>query len=213
MKLARWKCPTCSAGNLAPRRPRRDDVRKYCLPCSEKTGRLVEKVCAALEGKREVAKQKQRAKQKKERAILGFKKPMDYYDIAGINVRVWLDMKGIGSNIELLVRETKRPGPIKIKHIEGWLYVVTIRKGDWVTRADVEAQLALASAKVNWLRVNTTTPLTSPKALEYMRNICSHHLGVRPRLNAPAKAEIEVANMLRKLRAVETLTETLKRTA
>jgi hypothetical protein len=52
-KQARWKCPQCGAGILAPTKPRKDDVRRYCLPCSAKGGRLVERVAPALEAMRE----------------------------------------------------------------------------------------------------------------------------------------------------------------
>lgn len=54
---ARWQCPHCQHGCLAPTKPRRDDVRRYCLDCSRKTGRLVERVAPALERKREARKQ------------------------------------------------------------------------------------------------------------------------------------------------------------
>lgn len=47
--LKRWVCPRCDAGVLAPSRPRKDDVRRYCLDCSKKTGRLVERTCPALD--------------------------------------------------------------------------------------------------------------------------------------------------------------------
>jgi hypothetical protein len=43
-----WTCPTCSSRKLAPRRARRNDVRTYCLACSEKTGRLVRRAPLAL---------------------------------------------------------------------------------------------------------------------------------------------------------------------
>ena len=52
MKQARWKCPTCGHGLLAPTRPRRNDVRRYCLPCSSKAGVLVERVAPALDAQR-----------------------------------------------------------------------------------------------------------------------------------------------------------------
>ena len=58
MANKRWTCPQCGAGKLAPSRPRKDDTRRYCLVCSEKTGRLVERTCAALERQRGVAKQR-----------------------------------------------------------------------------------------------------------------------------------------------------------
>lgn len=50
--MRRWICPTCDTGALAPDRPRRDDVRRYCLPCSQRTGRLVERTCPALDKQR-----------------------------------------------------------------------------------------------------------------------------------------------------------------
>lgn len=66
----RWCCPTgAHPAVLAPSRPRRDDVRRYCLRCSEKSGRLVERVAPALEAKRASAddKRKARAATKRER--------------------------------------------------------------------------------------------------------------------------------------------------
>lgn len=46
----RWECPNGRhPGVLGPERPRRDDVRRYCLPCSEATGRLVERTAPAVE--------------------------------------------------------------------------------------------------------------------------------------------------------------------
>lgn len=63
--MKNWKCPRCGSGKRAPERPRREDARRYCLPCSEKTGRLVERECPALAveraKKREESKRKQRS--------------------------------------------------------------------------------------------------------------------------------------------------------
>ena len=52
-KQVRWKCPICDDGLLAPTRPRRNDVRRYCLPCSTKSGRLVDRLAPSLEKQRE----------------------------------------------------------------------------------------------------------------------------------------------------------------
>ncbi len=52
-KQYRWECPLCNAGKLASSRPRMDDVKRYCLSCSEETGRLVSRICPALERRRE----------------------------------------------------------------------------------------------------------------------------------------------------------------
>lgn len=56
MAQRRWQCPSCGSGLLAPGRMRRDDTRRFCLSCSAKTGRLVERVCPALERQREQTK-------------------------------------------------------------------------------------------------------------------------------------------------------------
>ena len=66
--MRRWTCPRCGAGKLAPERPRKDDARRYCLPCTDVTGRLVERECAALEAKRGAAKQRAAEKAKRKRA-------------------------------------------------------------------------------------------------------------------------------------------------
>ena len=67
-KRKRWKCDICDVGVLAPSRMRKSDVRKYCIPCSEETGHLVERVCPALEKKRAQSKAKAAAKARAERA-------------------------------------------------------------------------------------------------------------------------------------------------
>jgi|APGre2960657404_1045060.scaffolds.fasta_scaffold76736_2 hypothetical protein len=65
-KQVRWKCEKCDDGLLAPTRPRKNDVRRYCLPCSAKSGKLVDRVAPSLEKKREkrtaIVQQKQKAK-------------------------------------------------------------------------------------------------------------------------------------------------------
>jgi hypothetical protein len=67
-KQVRWKCLNCNSGVLAPSRPRRDDVRRYCLPCSGKSGKLVERTAPALDKKREANNAKTLEKQKAKRA-------------------------------------------------------------------------------------------------------------------------------------------------
>ena len=65
-KQFRWKCPLCDSGVLASSRPRRDDVRRFCLICSKKTGRLVPRVCPALEKKRTAKTERRVAKRKQD---------------------------------------------------------------------------------------------------------------------------------------------------
>lgn len=66
--MRRWACPNGCAGVLAPDKPRADDVRRYCLKCSEKSGRLVKRTCPALDRKRAASKEKSTAKAKAKRA-------------------------------------------------------------------------------------------------------------------------------------------------
>jgi hypothetical protein len=73
--VRRWVCPQCGNGINGLERPRKDDVRRYCLDCSAKTGRLVERNCPALEkqravqGEKAAAKRNQRKVREREKAI------------------------------------------------------------------------------------------------------------------------------------------------
>lgn len=60
--MRRWICPTCGAGTNAPERPAKDDVRRYCFPCSTKNGKLVERTSPALEKQRAASREKSAAK-------------------------------------------------------------------------------------------------------------------------------------------------------
>lgn len=51
-KKKRWVCPICNVGKLGGQRPAKDNIIRYCLPCSEKTGKLVLRICPADETKK-----------------------------------------------------------------------------------------------------------------------------------------------------------------
>jgi hypothetical protein len=51
-KRHRWNCPECNDGILLGPRPNQFATDRFCLPCSSKGSRLVERVCATLEAKR-----------------------------------------------------------------------------------------------------------------------------------------------------------------
>jgi len=71
MSRRRWACPSEKhPGVLAPGRLQKNDVRRYCLPCSTETGKLVERVCPALEKRRqERIQQRQRTERKKRASV------------------------------------------------------------------------------------------------------------------------------------------------
>lgn len=70
MANRRWSCPnSCGEpAKLAPERARTNDTRTYCLPCSERTGRLVRRVCEAAEKRRATKAETRAERAKRERA-------------------------------------------------------------------------------------------------------------------------------------------------
>lgn len=68
-KRIRWECPHgLHPGVLASSRPRKNATARYCLPCSEEAGVLVERTAPALERKRnaKAAVREQRAQAQRE---------------------------------------------------------------------------------------------------------------------------------------------------
>ena len=80
-KLKRWSCPQCRAGVLAPSRPRKNNVKRYCLSCSEKKGVLVERVCPSLDKKRSERKSASIKKAKTKQATIAERYLIESYDI------------------------------------------------------------------------------------------------------------------------------------
>lgn len=70
-RRVRWECPNGCAAVLASTRPRRDDVARFCLACSAKSGRLVQRSAPALERQRSErrARTKEQAAAKREREV------------------------------------------------------------------------------------------------------------------------------------------------
>lgn len=64
-RRVRWTCPQCDKGALGPGRPRKNNAVRYCLPCTAKTGKLIERVHLAKERKnqRKVEAKKARKEQ------------------------------------------------------------------------------------------------------------------------------------------------------
>jgi|SRR5215469_354832 len=192
-KLLRWTCPSCSFGVLAPSRPRRNDVRRYCLDCSKTSGRLVERVSPKLEAKREAKKKSQAEKRRK---AYFFKAPRGYYEIGGYSLQ--------GRSLDLSkirIRTTKGPGPIA-RRPDG---VFIFRKGDWADKFDAVAQIHIVEALSNWWHVNPHIGETL-RCVAYVRQYIAGALLVQPPLHRGLKgAPEEVAMLLRKQAAVEVL--------
>lgn len=139
--MPRWVCPDCSSTKLAPQKPRRDDVRRYCLPCSEKTGRLVQRVCPVLQ-KKALNLQERRAKQrenlqKARRAVkematrrrkerVDWEKPLRQLHERWQRLRSWGLVLNCSLNIK---RSSRRPD-------HGWAYPERYGKGKVVIYLD-----------------------------------------------------------------------------
>lgn len=66
-KQRRWTCAHPEhPGILAPARLRRVDIRRYCFPCSEAAGVLVERTCPSLEQERHAKEERRKAKARRD---------------------------------------------------------------------------------------------------------------------------------------------------
>lgn len=88
----RWVCPQCDDRVMGPQRPRRDNIVRYCLPCSKQTGKLVERTAPVLEKRRAEqaakAKAKRDAKAKREAQREHDRTHLTFRDSAGRLVEV-----------------------------------------------------------------------------------------------------------------------------
>jgi len=80
----RWVCPRCGDGTLGSRRPRRDDVVRYCLTCSAETGRLVQRTAPTLERQR-AAKQERRKRAGRSQAERAAEAERAYYTVRAVD--------------------------------------------------------------------------------------------------------------------------------
>lgn len=88
----RWSCTkseTCPAV-LGPTKPRKDDVCRFCLPCSAKAGKLVPRIAPALEAKREKRAEKMKAKKLAKHAKT-LAEEAAYYNVHGVDLREELE--------------------------------------------------------------------------------------------------------------------------
>lgn len=85
----RWVCPRCGRAKLLGPRPRRDAVGRYCLPCSERTGRLVERTCPKLEAEREARSARRAAREARTAEREASRYVVDGFDYREELLRLW----------------------------------------------------------------------------------------------------------------------------
>jgi len=97
IKQHRWACPNCNDGRNSPSKLRKVDSRRYCFPCSEEEGSLIERVCKFNEGKKQKSKEKSQNKaERKRKKISETKKEAKEYKknkwiVEGVNMKDELD--------------------------------------------------------------------------------------------------------------------------
>lgn len=112
--MKRYRCPNCDTGRNAPSRMSPDDVRRYCFPCSEKTGKLVALVCPSRERSMAKAKAARTERARRERAET-------------IRRTYYLDD---GTDTRMILRDVrklhtwKREGPAAHRKVQGLLLKV-----------------------------------------------------------------------------------------
>lgn len=68
--MAKWQCEKCGSAVIAAERIRKNNIKRYCLPCSELTGVLVERTCIATARKQAKAAARKKKTQAKTKAAL-----------------------------------------------------------------------------------------------------------------------------------------------
>ncbi len=162
---ARWTCPKCGNTCLAPRRPRRDDVRRYCLDCSAATGRLVERTAPALEKQR--AERATRIQQARREQTVKRRERLDaYYTVDGVNLR---------EAMIAMLRMDVFDGPRGRALRDNPPALVVSR------RTTIHSRLGVAQIAKHRIRVNVTSDTRAPRALGTLLHEIVHFVvGRRP---------------------------------
>lgn len=156
----RWRCDTCGRGINAPQRMRRDDIRRFCLPCSTTAGRLVARTnvraasrdearrarAAATAQRRREARAERRAAQapmrfveRKARTTLG-----DGLPVASEAARIWRILtKYHGASGP--VPRIERP-KVHIKERDGELWAWASQRGSYAHTTDGFISLCIGAS-------------------------------------------------------------------
>jgi hypothetical protein len=174
-----WTCPNGCGSVRGGKRPRRNDLCRYCIPCSQKAGQLVERAAAAA------PKQKKRRKVKMKPPSTGF--------LDGRRAGSWL----LYHDMNVLVRQSMRRRPSIIDVKAKTLTVYEFDGDEFDRRATVimaEQRYYAARAGVSGQAMKT-----------YIRRNLETAIGVRLRLESMRKAEEELAERLRAKAALKVL--------
>ena len=86
MRRLRWSCPNGHVDVLGPSRPRRDNVCRYCLPCSQLLGRLTGRTALSLMRESEKRRESRGARHEARETARAARETA-HYTVAGIDLR------------------------------------------------------------------------------------------------------------------------------
>lgn len=112
-KRYRWTCPRCESGVLASSAPRRNAIVRYCLPCSEDAGSLVERTCPALDAQRRAKEQQRLAKAKRKRTSAATRRAANKRQSGRRAAKVKAAREEVAGDLH---EELKRIWPIALKY-------------------------------------------------------------------------------------------------
>ncbi len=197
MSNVRWACPINAdhPAVLAPSRPRKDDVRRFCLECSRTTGRLVSRVPPALERKREARRAREVERQVKV-AVKERERDAAYYTVAGVNLHeemlrmiqakafIGTPLRSRGRRPTLIVRR-RSSRPRRFGFAQGGRWRIIISAYPDITAHDVRETLCHELAHL-------ATPYAGHSvAWKTMFRTASEELfGVRPRVELRFHGEV-----------------------
>lgn len=212
--MLRWECPNgLHSGVLAPSKPRRDDVRRYCLDCSTKSGRLTERVSPKLAGKREAAaervKLKAAARREKARTTLTQADvPCRFASIRPGHCMLATDMTLFRwhSHPIFCVKRVTKPRRTRIEIRPGRLpAIITIYDSDFDA---YDARGHVIIAELSWAGRHLPSEV---RRKGFIAAKIERTVGVRPRLLDMSKAGYELGELLRRKAEAEKAVEQLGR--
>jgi hypothetical protein len=198
MSNVRWACPTEGSDHpsvIAPSRPRKDDVRRFCLECSRTTGRLVPRVPPALERKRE-ARRASEVERLVKVAVRERERDAAYYTVAGVNLHeemcrmiqakafIGTPLRHRGRRPTLIVRR-RSSKPRRFGFAQGGRWRIIISAYPDITAHDVRETLCHELAHL-------ATPYAGHSVAwkTMFRNASEELFGVRPRVELRFHGEV-----------------------
>jgi len=159
-KRVRWECPNEHPAVLGSPRPPKDSIVRYCLACSQESGRLVERIALALERKRAAAAvtaaNKAKAKRSREATARERRKQaeIERYTVEGVDLRdeltcllrlrAWNGRFGtppLFQHRPELVISRRHQHPTRLGYAEPWRWRITVATYPGQTLADARETL------------------------------------------------------------------------